>query len=676
MNEILIFILLGLGSGALIAGMGVAAVLDYQGSGTVNLAVGAEAMLGAYVFFDLRTNGALVMPPIPFVPGHLGLGGPWAAVPAACVALLVCALTALLFNVAVVGRLQNSSPLVKLVASLGLLLTLQALMIQRFGPNGVAAVNVLPVGSSLDLHVFGAVVPGNRLMLAGIVVVIAVVLAVMYRVTRFGSSTRAAAENQTTAELMGLRPGRIAAANSVLAALVAGAVGILVAPLSSLDPQTIAFAVIPALAAALFGRFSSITITVAAGFAMGAIQSVLVYLQTLNWFPTTANHVPLPGVADLIFFVAVVVAMLIRGNALPERGELMERSLPSVPEIRGGLARSTGGLALAGTVALLVLPTGIRQAAMLSMVGATLCLSVVVITGFVGQVSLLQLGTAGVAAFVVAKLGSAGLGFPVATAVGIVAATATGVITAVSALRVRGVQLAIVTLAGAVALASFGFSNVTWGGGTTGAPVNYPQFLGIDLGPTAGFPINGKLPSPVFGFICLAALILTIIVVARTRMSSLGRRMLTVRSNERAAAALGTDVAGVKLAGFAISSAIAGLAGTLYAYNFGSVVPGRYDALSGVALIAYAYLGGITSIGGALIAGLLVTGGVMPYVLQQVGVPINYELIVAGLGLIVTVVLNPAGIAAELRRLRGSEQPQRMVRRLLVRRPGVQRGAS
>ncbi|HEY2651495.1 MAG TPA: ABC transporter permease [Solirubrobacteraceae bacterium] len=676
MSEIAVFILLGLGSGALIAGIGIAIVLDYQGSGTVNLAAGAEAMLGAYVFFDLRTNGALPTPPIPFVPAHLGLGGPWALGPAACMALLVCALTALLFNVLVIRRLQNDSPLVKLVASLGLLLTIQALMIQRFGPDGVSAANVLPVTSNLDLHVFAGVVPGNRLMLAAIVVVIGLALAAIYRATRFGSATRAAAENQTTAELLGLRPGRIAAVNSMLAAVVAGAVGILVAPTSSLDPTTIAFAVIPALAAALLARFSSLAITVAAGLAMGAIQSVLVYLQTLKWFPTTADHVPLPGVADLVFFVVIVVAMLIRGNALPDRGELLERSLPSVPAMRGKLPRSTTVLALGGVIALLVLPVGLRQAVMLSMVGATLCLSVVVITGFVGQVSLLQLGTAGVAAFVVAKLGSGGLGFPLATVVGIAVATVIGAVTAVSALRVRGVQLAIVTLAGAVALASFGFANVTWGGGTSGAPVNYPHFLGINLGPTARFPVNDSLPSPVFGFVCLAALILMVTLVARIRISSLGRRMLTVRSNERAAAALGTNVTGVKLAGFAIASAIAGLAGTLYAYNFGSVVPERYDAISGVALIAYAYLGGITSIGGALLAGLFVTGGVNLYVLEQLGVPGNWELLLAGLALMVTVALNPAGVAAELRRVRESGKAQMAVRGLLGRRASVQRRVS
>jgi branched-chain amino acid transport system permease protein len=165
-------------------------------------------------------------------------------------------------------------------------------------------------------------------------------------------------------------------------------------------------------------------------------------------------------------------------------------------------------------------------------------------------------------------------------------------------------------------------------------------------------------------------------LVARIRISSLGRRMLTVRSNERAAAALGTNVTGVKLAGFAIASAIAGLAGTLYAYNFGSVVPDRYDAISGVALIAYAYLGGITSIGGALLAGLFVTGGVNLYVLEQLGVPGNWELLLAGLALMVTVALNPAGVAAELRRVRESGKAQMAVRGLLGRRASEQRRVS
>lgn len=275
MSEFLLFVLLGLGLGALISGLGLGIVLSFRGSGLINLGIGAVAMLGAYVFYDLKTSGALLLAPIPFAPHAISLGGPWATAPAIVIALLVCALTGALFDIVVLRRLRGASALAKLLASLGLLVTLQAIAVLRFGTSGQSAPAVIPAGAGDVVHVFGQSVPIDRFILTGLVILAAAVLWAVYRFSRFGLATRAAAEDETKAMLAGMSPNELSLVNNVLAFVLAGALGILVAPMTQLDPTTIALAVVPALAAALFARFTSFGIVVAAGLAMGILDSLV-----------------------------------------------------------------------------------------------------------------------------------------------------------------------------------------------------------------------------------------------------------------------------------------------------------------------------------------------------------------------------------------------------------------
>jgi branched-chain amino acid transport system permease protein len=226
-------------------------------------------------------------------------------------------------------------------------------------------------------------------------------------------------------------------------------------------------------------------------------------------------------------------------------------------------------------------------------------------------------------------------------------ATVVGLIAAVPALRVRGVSLAVVTLAGAVALEQFGFMNARWGGGDRGSPVEQAHVGSLDLSPSASFRgVDGNLPSPIFGFLVLATVVLLALLVANLRRSSLGQRMLAVRSNERAAAAAGIDVRSTKLAGFGIAAFIAGMAGALYAYNFGSVSSSRFGAVSALGLIAFAYFGGITMVSGAVIAGIGATEGLLPHAFDKwFGLSGNWALLIGGFALVITLLLNPQGIA-------------------------------
>jgi branched-chain amino acid transport system permease protein len=327
--------------------------------------------------------------------------------------------------------------------------------------------------------------------------------------------------------------------------------------------------------------------------------------------------------------------------------ELVEQRLPEAFRPQR-LALPAIGLAVVCAVALVVLPFDFRQALINSLIATVMALSLVVITGFVGQISVVQLALAGVAGFTVSHLAvDAGIGFPLAPLAGAAAAVVLGELTAVSALRVRGVGLAVVTLGATVALVQFGFINSTWGGGATGSPVPQPHLLGLELGPQAGFRgLDGALPSPVFGWVVLAVTVGLCLLVAAVRRGNLGHRMLAVRSNERAAAAAAVDVRNVKLVAFGISAFIAGVAGTLYAYNFGSVSASRFDAVTALGLIAFAYAGGITLVSGAVFAGLISTEALIPHALDKwLGISGNWFLLFGGVLLIITLLQHPEGVA-------------------------------
>ena len=632
MQQILLFILLGLGSGALIGGIALAVVLTYRGSGIINLSTGAIAMLGGYAFWALNAGKLATLPTAVALPLSL------------LFVLVVGAIT----EFAVYRPLRNSSPLAKLVSTLGVLLIAQSAMILAFGVTPQPEPGILPTNV---VHIFGAVVPINRFILTGIVIVAAAALAALYKWTRFGLATRAVSENEAAAMLSGLSPNIISLVNTLLAALIAGGLGILAASITQLDPSTLPLQIIPALAAALIASFTSFGIAVGASFGIAIMYSLVQYASAQSWFPQSGG-VSLPGVTDLLAFLIIVVVLFWRGSRLPGRGEIVERSLPEAPRpqhlVRTGLI-----CALVGAVLLIVFPFDFREALINTLIGALMALSLVVVTGFVGQISVIQLALAGAAGFTISHMAvNFGITFPVAALAGIAVAVVIGLITAVSAVRVRGVSLSVVTLAGAVAIENFGFVNSTWGGGLAGSPVPEPTWFGLDLGPNAPFRgIDNNQPSPVFGWVALICCVLAMVAVGYIRRGKLGQRMLAVRSNERAAAAAAINPRTVKLYAFGIAAAIAGLGGVLYAYNFGSVSADRFDAVTALSLIAFAYAGGITLISGALFAGLLSAQALIPYALDKwFGLNGNWFLLAGGILLIFTLLRNPEGVAGDFYR--------------------------
>jgi branched-chain amino acid transport system permease protein len=664
-------LLLGLGTGALVAAIALAVVLTYRGSGVVNFASAATAMYAAYVYDGLRRDGTLFLPPlpnplalvegivhwagadgftVPHWPTEVSLGSSMKFWPALVVTLAVSALMGALFHLLVFRPLRHAPPLAKVVASVGLLLVLQAVVVLRFGgtPRPVQPIlDKTPVDLPRD-----TTIPQDQLLLAGLVILLALALWALFRFTRFGLATRAAAENEKGAMTLGFSPDFLAGTNWVLSTLLAGLLGVLVATVNgSIDPITITLLIVPALGAALLGNFTSFGIAAAAGLGIAMTQSLIQYLTTKDWWPHSGTGA-LPGVKESLPLLVIVVALFLRGRTLPTRGAIGTGRLPFAPRPTGVPAK-VGAAAVACFAALLFLGPDWRLGVNNTLIGVIICLSLVVLTGFVGQISLAQMAFAGIAGFTLSKLTTDfGVPFPFGPLIGATVAVLFGLVAAVPALRVRGVNLAVVTLAAAVAIENFVFKNPSCSGGDQGARVPPPRFLGLGFGPNDPGSLDDKLPNPWFGVFCLVVVVFLAVLVVNLRRSATGRRMLAVRANERAAAAAGVSVTGTKLLAFGIAAFIAGLGGALSGYRFGSVTPLFFGSIASLTFLAFAYLGGISSVSGAVIGGCLVAGGVGFTALDQwFGVGPEYTLLLGGLGLVITAVLNPEGISGALGQL-------------------------
>jgi branched-chain amino acid transport system permease protein len=620
-SEVLAFVVLGVGSGGLIAGLGMGVVLSYRGAGVINLAAGAIAMLAGFFFWSIRLGKFAAIP----------------AVPAVILTLLFTSVVGVLFDQLVVRPLRTAAPLAKLIAALGVLLALQAAAVLTFGAGPRQQPPILPTGNVI---ISGAPVPEYNFFIGGVLLAITLALIGLYRWTRFGIATRAAAENQAHAMLTGLSPAWLSLVNTVLMSALMGVVALLAASIADVDSTTLPLLIVPGLAAAIFGRFTSFGTTFVAGILIGVVESLLVYASTTSWFPNQGlPGIPIPGVEELLWFLILVAAMYARGGKITARGDIVDRRLPRAPVARRPV-RSTVVYGALAAAALPLLPAGFRGALVVSLVTAILLLSLVVVTGYLGQVSVVQLALGGAAGFAVAHFASNfAIGFPWAPIMGVVFAALLGLLYGIPALRIRGISLAVVTLAAAVAMEAFWFGNNTWGGGA-GAAVPAPSLFGFSFGSNASVPgLDGAVPSPVFGWFVLIVLCAVALVVCNLRRSALGQNMLAVRANERAAAAAGINVRSTKLVGFALSAGVAGVGGELLAYQYGWITPATYDTFTSLALIAFACISGITTVAGAIVGGLIFTGGLVTYALQDwLGVPGQWFSLAAAL--LVIVMLN------------------------------------
>lgn len=640
MIDYLFYILLGSAAGAIIAALGLGLVITFQGSGVVNFAQGAMAMWVAYVYADLR-RGAYPFP-IPGLPGRYHFGDDVGFLWAMFLSLLTAALLGLVVYRLVFKPLYHAPALAKVVASVGVLIILTSLVDRRFANDSTLRVGGIlpsePVTIADDLTI-----PRDGLWLALIVILIATTLWLTSRYTRLGLVTRAAAENEKGAVLLGYSPNLLATLSFVTASVVVGFVAILASPMISISSTVFTFLfLVPALGAALIGNFRNIVPTVATGFGIGMLQSTFTKVQgDVSWWPEF-------GAREGIPFLLIIVAMMVRGDRLPDRGTVDSWKLPAVPAANltwfsflFPVLAAIGGILLLGPLW--------RGAIMTSVIATALALSFVVLTGFGGQTSLAQMAFAGIAGFGLSRLATDwGVPFPIAPLLAALLATAFGALVALPALRLRGTNLAIVTLAGGVAISEFVFKNPRYIGdpSTGGAKVPNPQLGNWDFGLVYGTSTSRT----VFGIFLVLVVAVLGIMVSNIRRSGTGRRMLAVRSNERAASALGINTVAVKLLVFAMSAFIAGVAGSLTGYRFGSVSEASYGVIASLTVLAFAYLGGITSVSGAVTAGIVAGSGVSFYATGQViGSFGAWEAFIGGVLLIITAILNPEGISGAIR---------------------------
>ncbi len=632
-----LFLMIGLGAGAVYALLGLGLVLKHRSAGVVDFSHAAVAMWCSYVFLELHTNGQLVFPWVA-VATHIQLfsansGAPvWLSI---VVALVYSAILGLIFYYAVVRPLRHAPVLARVCACVGFMLYLEAAATINFGTFQVASPPILP-DTSMNLG-GGLIVPSVDIYLAAFAVIVGLVLGAIYRYTRFGLATRAAAGNERGALLIGLPATRLAAANWVIATVLAAAAGILILPITTLSPSDYTLFIVPALGAALLARFTSFPLTVAGGLAIGMLQSELGKLQTVwTWLPQS-------GLQDGLPFILIMIAVFATSKRLPARGGLVTIRNASIGRPKAPL-RTTGISLVIGVVAILLFSQLYKYAFAASLNVACVALSVVVITGYVGQISLAQSAFAGISAFEISHIGHGlGLGFPFALILGALCAVVVGVVIGLPAVRVRGVNLAIVTLAAATALDALVFNSTWFSGGYTGMSVHPPNLLGLNFG------ITSNNNSTVFAIFSLVIFCLMAYFVARLRNSPAGRMFIAIRSNENAASAVGVNVARTKLFAFGISAFIAGIGGGLLAYQQININPASFTSWTSLTILAIAYVGGVGRIGGAVAAGVLLAGnGLMATLLNKLFDFNTYQMLIAGFLLMITAVANPDGIAKEM----------------------------
>ncbi|GAF48881.1 branched-chain amino acid ABC transporter permease/ATP-binding protein [Rhodococcus wratislaviensis] len=606
MVEFIRFAILGLGTGGIFALLALGTVQIHRGSGVLNFAQGAVGMVAGYVFWDLRDNRG--------VDGYLAMG----------TGVVAAAILGLLIYLVIMRPLRDAPPLTKVIATLGVMVVLQSSALLIYGSDTRSIAPTIPANA---WNIGGGVAIGvDRIILFSTAIVVAVALTMLYRFTQFGMATEASAENPLATAALGHSPDRLAALNWVLGSAVGGLAGVLVVQITGLNITLLVLLTIPSLAAALVGRLHSYMLTVLGALLIGVGQSLV------------TRYIDVSGLSSALPFIVIFVLVLLSGRALPTRGEA-SMGLPRV-----GTGRvSPVNIVLVGAVALILVWTVFSSNWVNGMINtlviAFVALSVVVVTGYAGQVSLAQIALAGLGAYFTGRLVAAS-DWPLwaATLAGVFATIPVGLLLALPALRARGITLAVITLGMGLVLQTMLFENSDLTGGITGTQVGNPVIFGIDVNAIA-YPER-------YATVVIVLLLITGVGVANLRSSRVGRRLLAVRSNERAAAALGINVVEAKLFAFGIGAAIAALGGILMAFRGPSIVYSDFGVFGSVNILMWAVIGGVGYILGAGIAGTLAAGGVGAYIFDLLGDGFSeYVPLVGGIVILLVVTRLPDGLA-------------------------------
>ena len=617
MDEVIEFALLGVGIGAAYALSALGIVVIYRGSGVINFAQGAIASAAAFVTWRELYE-------------HKG----WPFMAAFAVGVLLAAAIGVVTQLVVMQVLRRASALARTVATLGIFVMVQSYLGQVYGNELWLVLTPLPDGR-VEPFGGGIVIPQDRLWLTGIAILLTAALWAMYRWTNFGRATTAVAESQEVASSLGWSPNLIAAVNWGLGCALAGMAGILISPIIGLNVGALTNLLLASLAAALVAGFRSLPITLAAGLGLGVLRSELTrFLPELD----LPEQVDLAGLTDTVPFLVIIVVLAISGRALPVRGFVHER----LPKIGAGRIRLGVVVPLAIVLTLLItlISSPAWQGAVVNtMALAVILLSAVVIVGYAGQISLAQFALAGFGAWVAARLiVDTGMPFELATLLAILAGVGMGVAFALPAVRVRGVRLAIITFGLGTALHRMLFANVPLTGGRTGLEVGPRSIFGLDID-----PIRHQERYAAFVFVVF---VLVAIAVANVRRGRAGRRLIAVRANERAAAAMGISAWAVKVYAFGLSSAIAALGGVLLFFKTTPIVFEFIFPARSITALTTAVIGGIGYLLGPVIGALWLPGSLgARFVGDILGIPDVWLAFVGGAFVLLIIMRHQDGAA-------------------------------
>ena len=627
--------------GCLYALVGMGLILVHRANRIINF---AQAQLGA-------------------VPGVLALllmarqGLPyWAAV---LIAVVGGALLGGAVDVAVVRRFQRSSRLILTVATIGIgfLLLVMEYFTKRMVSGRIELINEFPTPLH-DVHFQVGIVrfSGDHLMTVAVVAVLAGGLALFLRRTDLGIAVRAAAENGPRAAMLGVPVARVSTAVWMLAGTLSAVGVFLRGPLFGLPlvgfvgPSILLFG----LTAAVLGRMESLPGAFVGGMFVGIVDRAALFSTRRS------------SLTDGVLLVVVLAALLLQRRRASRVGETETSTWPEAAETRGlpaevrdvpavRVAQRVGAavLVLLAVVAPLVIGAGNTDVATRAVLFAMVAASLVVLTGWAGQISLGQFGIAGIGAAVAGGLAANhGTDFFVTLLLAGLAGAAVSVVVGLPAARIPGLFFAVTTLAFAFAVESVALdrSYVPWLVPKDLAFVERPVLYGrFDLGAESDWLGIHLTPETKFYWLCLGALALVMAMLRALRRNRSGRVLIGVRDNSRLLQAYAVDPVRTRLAAFAVAGFVAALAGALFAYEQGSVDAETFSPELSVQLFILAVIGGITALPGAVLGALFVV--VVPRLPGLRDVP-QIDFITSGIGLLAVLYFLPGGLAGGWARLR------------------------
>jgi branched-chain amino acid transport system permease protein len=591
MTQFLEYAVSGIPTGCVFALMAIGIVLTYQTSGVLNLAFGAQAFVSAATFFLLRSES----------------GRNWPMVPAFIVSVVIVAPALGWFlDVVLYRHLRTAPPVAKLVTSLGLLVAIPAIVKLDFllgstakqNPPGVATAEVLVRVSDIALS-------GNELATIGLTLVSLLGLTLMFRFTNLGLQMRAVVESPRMSELSGVNADRVGSFSWMLSSFFAGLAGVLIAPIFA-NVNEISFfnLLIAALAAAALGRLVSLPLAFVGGIGLGMLNNLMSgYLPPGNVVSTGLRQA-LPF--GLLFLLLLLWPGLRGGREVtdPMSGVDPPPPAPSMIERTRALtvtSRFVGVVVVVGLLAfaLLTFDKYWMSLAIQGVILAIIFLSIIVVTGFGGQISLCQASFAGIGFFGTAQIIKASGGsMSVLVAIVLAAAIAAvaGGIVALPALRLGGIYLALATLAFAVMFETV-LAPLDGVGGGLKVKVPRPVIAGIDFGADKNFFL-----------LCVVLLAILGGAVLLIRGGTTGRFLDATRTSETAATSIGINPGRVKVMAFIISAAIAGFGGGLMAMTQTTVSPSAFQAnlsfVIGLVWLVLVITAGSRNIQGAIFSGL------------------------------------------------------------------------